>query len=136
MASIPDSHKDLLETPVFAVISTAMPDGQPQTTVVWIDTEGEYIRFNSALGRQKVKNLENDPRVSIMLVDPTNGYRWLEIRGEVVETTPEGGIDHIEKLSWKYTGQKYYGGFNTWTKPENETRIVYKIKVTKANTAG
>lgn len=136
MSLIPDSHKDLLEKPVYATLTTVMPDGQPQSTIVWVDTEGEYIRFNSARGRQKVKNLETNPRVTVMLLDPENPFRWLEIRGTVTETTEQGGAEHIEKLSWKYVGQQYYGGFNTWKKPEDETRVVYKIQVSKTNIAG
>jgi PPOX class probable F420-dependent enzyme len=132
---IPDSHKDLLAKPVFAVLTTIMPDGQPQSTVVWIDYDGEYVRFNTVRGRQKDRNLQKDSRVSLTLIDPDNGYRWLELRGSV-EVDEASGREHIEKLSWKYEGQKYYGGFNTWTKPEDETRVVYRVHLTRVNADG
>ncbi len=127
---IPDSHKDLLEKPVFAILTTLMPDGQPQSTVVWVDYDGEYVRFNTARGRQKHKNLQRDPRVSIALIDPTTGYRWMELRG-TAEELKDGGREHIEQLSWKYEGQKYYSGFNTRTKPEDETRVMYRVHLTR-----
>jgi PPOX class probable F420-dependent enzyme len=128
VALIPESHQDLLERRVFITATTLMADGTPQSSVVWWDYDGDTIRINTATGRQKEKNLLNNPKITILAVDPDNGYRWLEIRGEVESITPEGGRDHIEKLSWKYENQKYYDGFNQWTKPEDETRLVVKIR--------
>jgi PPOX class probable F420-dependent enzyme len=129
---IPDTHKDLVEKPYYAVVTTVMPDGQPQSTVVWADYDGSNIRFNTARGRQKDKNLQDNPKVTLVIVDPSNGFHWLEVRG-TAEVTEEGGRDHIEALSWKYTGQKYYGGFNTYSIPESETRLVVTINATKLN---
>lgn len=125
---IPESHKDLLEGQVYAVATTVMPDGQPQSTVVWVDYDGTYVRMNTAKGRQKARNIAQNPKVTIMLMDPQNPYHWLEIRGLVEQMTEEGGREHIETLSHKYTGQKYYGGFNTRTDPDKETRLLVKIK--------
>lgn len=130
--TIPDSHKDLFEKPYYAVVTTVMPDGQPQSTVVWADFDGENVRFNTARGRQKDKNLQENPKVTLVVVNPNDGYNWIEVRGEA-EVTEEGGQEHIEKLSWKYMGQKYYGGFNQWSKPEDETRLVVTIRATKVN---
>ena len=129
---IPDSHKDLVEKPYFAVVTTVMPDGQPQSTVVWADYDGKNIRFNTARGRQKDKNLLENPKVTLVIVDPNNGFHWLELRG-IAHVTEEGGREHIEKLSHKYTGQKYYGGFNTYSTPESETRLLVTIEETKLN---
>jgi PPOX class probable F420-dependent enzyme len=129
---IPDTHKDLVEKPYYAVVTTVMPDGQPQSTVVWADYDGENIRFNTARGRQKDKNLQDNPKVTLVIVDPTNGFHWLEVRG-TAEVTEEGGREHIEALSQKYTGQKYYGGFNTYSTPENETRVTVRINATKVS---
>ena len=131
-ATIPDSHKDLFEKPYYAVVTTVMPDGQPQSTVVWADFDGENVRFNTARGRQKDKNLQENPKVTLVVVNPNDGYNWIEVRGEA-EMTEAGGQEHIEKLSWKYMGQKYYGGFNQWTKPEDETRLIVTIRATKVN---
>lgn len=130
MPTIPDSHRDLFEKPVYAVLTTIMPDGQPQSTVVWVDYDGEYMRFNTARGRQKDKNVARNPKVTLLLMDPENPYRWIEVRGRVDEGTEEGAVDHIESLSWKYKGQKYYGGY-TSRAPSEETRVMYRIKPTK-----
>lgn len=130
---IPDSHKDLFEKPYYAVVTTVMPDGQPQSTVVWADYDGEHVRFNTARGRQKDKNLQANPKVTLVIVNPNDGYNWIEVRG-TAEVTEAGGREHIESLSWKYMGQKYYGGFNQWSKPEDETRLVVTIRATKVNT--
>ncbi len=127
---IPDTHKDLVEKPYYAIVTTVMPDGQPQSTVVWADYDGNNIRFNTARGRQKDKNLIDNPKVTMAIVDPTNGFHWLEVRG-IAEVTEEGGREHIESLSQKYTGQKYYGGFNTYSTPESETRLVVTINASK-----
>jgi PPOX class probable F420-dependent enzyme len=130
--TIPDTHKDLLENPYYAVVTTVMPDGQPQSTVVWADYDGKNVRFNTARGRQKDKNLERDPKVTLVIVDPNDGYHWLEVRG-IAHVTEEGGREQIEALSHKYMGQKYYGGYNTWKKPEDETRLVVTIEATKVS---
>ncbi len=130
--TIPDSHKDLFEKPYYAIVTTVMPDGQPQSTVVWADYDGENVRFNTARGRQKDKNLQDNPKVTLVIVNPTDGFNWIEVRG-TAEVTEAGGSEHIEALSQKYSGQKYYGGFNQWTKPEDETRLVVTIRATKVN---
>jgi PPOX class probable F420-dependent enzyme len=127
---IPDTHRDLLEKPVYAGLTTVMPDGQPQSTVVWLDYDGQYVRLNSASGRQKDRNIKRNPKVTVLLIDPENPYRWLEVRGTVDEITEEGAVDHIEKLSWKYKGQGYYGGYSK-TAPDQETRVMYKMRPTR-----
>ncbi len=80
-AIIPDSHKSLVDNPVYVVLTTLMPDGQPQSSVVWWDSEGEYVQVNTIRGRQKERNMVRDGRVTIVAVDPTNPYHWLEVRG-------------------------------------------------------
>lgn len=82
--AIPDSHKDLFEKPVYAVVTTVMPDGQPQSTVVWADMKDGHARFNTARGRQKDKNLLQNPKATLVLIDPANPYRWIESRCAVV----------------------------------------------------
>lgn len=131
-ATIPDSHKDLLEKPVFVTFVTVMPDGQPQASVVWCDFDGEYVFLNTARHRQKDKNLTARPMATVLAVDPQNPYRYLEVRGQVAEVTEEGGVDHIDKLAQQYTGkQKYYGDFAPAEFADQETRVIYKIKPTK-----
>ncbi len=128
---IPASHKDLFEKPVYVVATTVMKDGQPQSTVVWADYDGEYVRINTVRGRQKDKNLRENPKITIVAVDPQNPYRWIEVRGTVEEMTEEGAVDHIESLSRKYNnGRGYYGDYNTRTTREQETRVTVKIRAT------
>lgn len=129
--AIPDSHKDLLEKAAFGSLGTLMKDGQPQVTPVWVDYDGKYVRINSAKGRVKDINMRRDPRVSISLQDPANPYRYLEIRGKVVEITENGADDHINKLSQKYLGKPVY----PFRQP-GEVRVTYKIEPQKVSSMG
>src|SRR6266404_5903219 len=81
---IPEKYTDLLEKPAFGHLGTLMKDGSPQVTPIWVDYDGKFVRFNSAKGRVKDKNVRRDPRVSISLQDPANPYRYLEILGKPV----------------------------------------------------
>lgn len=127
---LPDEKRDLLERPIVVTLVTLMPDCQPQANPVWFSWDGTYIWVNSAKGRQKDKNMRRQPKVTILSVDPDNPYRYLEVRGEVVEITEEGAIDHINFLSNRYRGQPDYYA----TMPERrgkEQRVIYKIKPNK-----
>jgi PPOX class probable F420-dependent enzyme len=128
---IPEKYLDLLEKPAFGNLGTLMKDGSPQVTPVWVDYDGKNVRVNSAKGRVKDKNIRRDPRVSISLQDPANPYRYLEIRGRVVEITENGADDHINKLSQKYLGKPIY----PFRQP-GEVRVVYKIAPEKVNSMG
>jgi PPOX class probable F420-dependent enzyme len=130
---IPDSHKDLLEGPVFVTLVTLMPSGQPQATPVWCNTDGVQVWINTVRGHQKDRNLQRDPRVTVAAFDPKNPYRWMEIRGVVSEITEQGALDHINGLSKLYRGNEdYYAKY-----PERrgtETRVIYKITPMHVNT--
>jgi PPOX class probable F420-dependent enzyme len=123
---IPKSHIDLLENPVTVALVTLMPDGAPQVTPVWCDYADGFIRVNTARGRQKDENLARDPRVAVLAIDPTNPYRWMEVRGEVVDSTEEGAEDHIDALSHQYYGR----GFSF---QPGEVRVMYRIRPLKVN---
>ena len=126
-ATIPEASENLLTGPIVVTVTTLMPSGQPQSAVVWCSYDGEYIWVNSADGRQKNKNLERDPRVSIVAIDPKNPYRYLEVRGEVDEIVPDTDKSHINSLSLVYRGyEDYYK--NMPQKRDVETRTIYKIK--------
>ena len=105
MPAIPDKYRDLFSKPAFAMLATLMPDGRPQVTPVWVDTDGNTILVNTAKGRQKHKNVQRDPRVGVTLWDPDNPYRYVEIRGRVVEVTERGADQHIDKMAKKYLGK-------------------------------
>lgn len=121
---IPDSHKDLLldETRAFVFLATLMKDGSPQVTPIWFNTDGTHILVNSAQGRTKDKNMRARPQVALAIADPRNPYRYIQIRGRVVEITEEGASDHIDALAGKYTGTPKY----QWHRPD-VVRVTYKI---------
>jgi PPOX class probable F420-dependent enzyme len=124
MTWIPEEYLDLLkdETKAFGTLATLMNDGSPQVTPIWFDTDGSYILINSAEGRIKDRNMRRDTRVAFAIIDPKNPYRYIQIRGRVVEITTEGARDHIDRLAKKYTGADRYTSFSP-----NEIRVTYKI---------
>jgi hypothetical protein len=122
-AGIPEKYRDLFNKRAFASLSTLMPDGRPQVTPVWCDLEGGLVLFNSAKGRQKDKNVRRDPRVALAIIDPDNPYRYLEIRGRVVEITEEGAQAHIDKMAKKYLDADKY----PYGQP-GEVRVLYKVQ--------
>jgi PPOX class probable F420-dependent enzyme len=129
--AIPEKYVDLFQKKAFANLGTIMPDGSPQVTPVWVDYDGKFVRFNSALGRVKDKNIRRDPRVSLSIQDPENPYRHMDIRGKVVEITQNGADDHINKLSQKYLGNPVY----PYRQP-GEVRVLYKVEPEKIGTMG
>ncbi len=128
---IPGKYLDLFEKQAFGNLGTLMKDGSPQVTPVWVDYDGKHVRFNSAKGRVKDKNVRRDPRVSVSLQDPANPYRYLEIRGRVVEITEKSADDHINKLSQKYLGKPVYP-----YRQAGEVRVTYKIEPQKISSMG
>jgi PPOX class probable F420-dependent enzyme len=128
---IPSKYKDLFDKKVFAGLVTLMPDGSPQVTPVWIDYDGQHVLVNTAAGRQKDKNLQRDGRVALMLVDPENPYRYLEVRGSVSERTHDGADDHINKMAKKYLGKDVY----PFRQP-GEKRVLYKVKPERFSSMG
>lgn len=130
---IPASHKDLVEEPVHAVLTTMMPDGQPQSSLVWCDYDGMYVRVNTTCERQKGRNMQANPKVSLLVIDLHDSGRWLEVRGEV-EITEEGALEHLDEITRQYTDNPcYYGHIFPEEQSEKETRIICKIKPTKVN---
>ncbi len=122
MKNVPDSHQDLLadETKALAFLATIMSDGSPQVTPVWFNTDGDHILINSAEGRVKDRNMSARPQVALTIMDLKEPYRYLQIRGKVVEITSEGGDEHIHALSRKYFGENYMI-------PDGQIRKKYKI---------
>ena len=129
--TIPDTHIDLLNKPIHAVFTTMMPNGQPQSTLVWCDYDGEYVRVNTARERQKSKNLQANPKTTLLIIDPSDTTRFLEVRGEA-EITEEGALAHADKLTQQYTNKRhFYGDVYSVEQQEKETRIICKIKPNK-----
>lgn len=130
MQIIPASHHDLLtdEKKAFVYLATSMKDGSPQVTPVWFNTEGDFILINSAEGRLKDKNMRARPQVALVIADPENPYRYLQIRGRVVEYTLEGAAEHIDTLNLKYRGSPNYPNHNP-----QQPRVIYKIQPEKVD---
>jgi PPOX class probable F420-dependent enzyme len=130
-SSIPDTYLDLFKKPAFANLATVMPDGTPQVTPVWVDYDGRNIIVNTAEGRQKDRNLRRNPEVALSIMDPDNPYRYLQIRGKVVEVTNTGADTHIDKMAKKYLGKDKY----PFAQP-GEKRVLFKIAPEKTQTMG
>ena len=135
--TIPETHRDLIDGPVLVTFTTIMPDGQPQSTIVWCNSDDDHILVNSVAGRRKDKNIRRDPRVTIMALDPKDAYGWLEVRGIVEEITEVGGVDHIDELARLYENTPAFYGYVTPNRVANqETRVIYKIRPVRVQATG
>ncbi|WP_375387502.1 PPOX class F420-dependent oxidoreductase [uncultured Amnibacterium sp.] len=103
---------DLLRAPSICYLATTMPDGSPQVTQVWVDTDGTDVVINTVEGHQKLRNVRRDPRVALTVSDPARPRAYVQIRGDVHEITTDGAREHIDQLSHKYLGTPYptFGG--------------------------
>lgn len=112
---------DLARAQNFAALTTLLPNGHPQTQVMWVDADGTHLLINTEVHRQKFKNVERDPRVTLTIWDNDDPYSFVEVRGEVVEKVkgPEAR-EHIDELSHKYRGRPY------GTKIQSE-RVILRI---------
>ncbi len=130
-ATISPGFQKLLQEPAYCQLATLMPDGSPQVTQVWVDTDGEHILINTAEGRQKERNVRRDPRVAVNVVDPANAWRIATVRGRVVDVTTAGADQLIDQLAKKYLNEDTY----PFRQPE-EVRIILKILPEKINEIG
>lgn len=123
-AALSDRLKSLLDEKVFVVVGTVQPDGSPQMSPVWVKRDGDTLLFSTTVDRRKKKNLDREPRVSVVVMNPEQPYEYAEIRG-TAEMTTEGGQELIDELSQKYTG-KHYADFNPASAQDAE-RVVVRI---------
>jgi PPOX class probable F420-dependent enzyme len=120
VAALTDEQARLFLEPNFATAGTVNPDGSGQLTIVWIDWDGQFVLFNTAAGRAKPRNLERDPRVSVLVLDREDGYRWVAVRG-AAELTTDAADEHIDMLARKYTGKG-------WQPKPGEQRLVVRFR--------
>ncbi len=116
-----DKTHELATGDNYAVLTTLLKDGQPQSHVMWVDSDGEHILINTERHRQKYRNVERDPRVTVTILDAGSPYRFVEVRGRVVATV--GGDEaraHIDHLSRKYQGHDY-------TNTVQSERVILKV---------
>ena len=127
--TLPNDLLDVLHAPALCFLTTLMPDGSPQITETWVDTDGDNIVINTVTTHQKVRNVERDPRVAVAIADPASPSRYWAVRGQVTSATTEGADEHIDKLAHKYLGRPYpwYGG-------RTQQRVVLVISVDKLHT--
>lgn len=103
-------------------------------SIVWADYDGHYVLINTTLERQKGKNMQANPRVNVLMIDPENGALFLEVRGEVTEITQEGAITHADKQTRAYsnnTQHHFYGDVYSEQQQQKETRVIVKISPNK-----
>ena len=131
MAQIPEQFLDLFERKVFAHLATVSPKGEVQVNPVWVDLQEGLVRFNSARGRQKDRNIRNNPAVALSLQDPDQPYRYLEVRGRVVDITEEGADGVIDHLAHKYLGVDTYPH-----RTPGEVRVTYLVQPERCTTMG
>lgn len=128
---IPESHLDLLTRPIHGVLTTMMPDGRPQSSLVWCDTDGECARVNTTAERQKGRNMRANPKVSLLVVDPGDTSRFIEIRGEA-QLVEDGAQEHLDAITRRYTTHpRYYGYIYSEAQRDRETRLICRIHATK-----
>ena len=131
---IPDTHRDLLQEPVHGVLTTMMPDGTPQSSIVWVDYDGEYVLINTTLERRKGRNMRANPKVALLIIDPKNASRWIEVRGRVREMTRAGAEAHADQLTQRYTAKEhFYGDIYAVEQKQKETRVIVKIEPIKVS---
>lgn len=135
--TIPESHQDLLLDAVYGVLTSMMAGGQPQMSMVWVDFDGRDVLINTTLERQKAQNMLANPKVNVLVIDPQNGVRFLEVRGEAVEIIQEGALVHADKQTRLYSNgkqQRFYGDIYPAEQQEKETRVIVKIAPHKITT--
>jgi len=124
---IPDSHRDLLDRSIDAVLVTVMPDGQPQATVVWCNVKDSFAMINTMKGFRKERNLRANPKVALLVVDPESASRWIEVRG-TVELIDAGAREHLDELTALYTdASRYFGEVVSAELASTEVPVIGRI---------
>ena len=129
---IPEAFQDLLQDSAraYAYVATTMADGSPQVTPVWFDTKDGRLRVNTREGTTKWRNMRRRNRVALVIADPKNPYRYIQVRGAVEGWTLEGARAHIDRLAGKYHGTQAYDG------PADEQRVIFTIRPEAVTTQG
>ena len=134
LVTVPNTHLDLFQNPVHGVLTTMMPDGTPQSSIVWVDYDGEHVLLNTTLERQKGRNMSANPKVALLVIDPGDTGRWIEVRGRVTEMTANGAEAHADLLTQRYTGkQHFYRDIYPPEQKDKETRVIVKIQPLKVS---
>ena len=131
MAKLKEEQRQFLdENPFLGTVTTLRPDGSPHSTVVWVDVEDGDVSFNTEEGRAKVRHLDDDPRVSLLVLDPSDPYKWVSISG-TTDVTTEGAREQIDRLAKKYLGVDKY----PWANPDKR-RLKVLIRPAHVDSSG
>jgi PPOX class probable F420-dependent enzyme len=131
--TIPESHRDLIDGLYWAGLTTVVPEGQPQITPVWCNRAGAHLLINTMRGFRKERNMRVNPRVTLLVYDPRNPMRNIEIRGLVVDMTGTGAAEHLDALTALYLGKpgaRFFGD----SVPAELQATQHPVKVTIAPT--
>jgi PPOX class probable F420-dependent enzyme len=128
---LPDELLALLRSTSACYLATTMPDGSPQVTLTWVDTDGSHVLINTVDGHQKVRNIGRDPRVAAAISDPSRPSAYWSVRGRVTSVERDGAAEHIDELAQRYTGRPYqwYGG-------RDQVRLLVRIEVDRIHRMG
>jgi PPOX class probable F420-dependent enzyme len=130
MTKLNEKHKQFLEQPFVGTVTTLREDGSPHSTVVWVDVDDGVVSFNTAYGRAKPNHLRKDPRAGVLVVDPSDPFKWVSIDGHA-ELTTDGADAQIDKLAKKYMGVDEYP-----SRQEGEQRVKVRITPEHITTSG
>jgi len=128
--TLTEAEREFLANPFVGVVTTLQRDGSPQSTVVWVDVDDEGVSINTAYGRVKPRNLAHDPRLSLVVVDPNDAYRWFKVLG-TGRLVDEGADAQIDRLSKKYTGRDVYA-----SRQPGEQRVSVRIDPVRTQSRG
>ena len=120
MGKLTDTQADFLREGHIAAVATIRPDGTPQLTPTWVDSDGEHVLINTAEGRKKPEYMRQNPHTAVLVVDRNDPYRWLSVSG-TAELTHEGAVEHIDVLAHRYTGGDY-------DLPSGQERVLVRVK--------
>ncbi len=107
MSVLTPEQRKLFEDPNFVNLATLGKDGTPRSAAIWVDIDGDDILLNGSRSRQWLANLKRNPNCALNVFDMKNPYNQVNVTGEVVDITEQGGEEHIDKLSRKYHGRDY-----------------------------
>jgi PPOX class probable F420-dependent enzyme len=132
-SEIPASHRDLVECPPVAALTTVTVAGYPHTSVVWCDFDGECVRVNTMRGFAKDRNMRRNPRVTLLCFDPHEPLRYLEVRGRVVAVTESGAREHLDRLASAYAGRpvRFFGDAIPARFAGTEIPVIFRIRPTR-----
>jgi PPOX class probable F420-dependent enzyme len=132
VTTIPEEFRDLFDRKTFAHVATLLPDHTPHSVPVWIDYDAEdnHLLVNTVRGSRKEQNVEESAHVAVSMTDPDDPYRFLAVRGEVVEITEEGAVEHVNELARRYLGESEYPRLGE----EDAPRVIVRIRPNSVTT--